>query len=131
MSKQRIFRIDLPLPPKELSPNWRGHWAQKAKAVKRYRELAHALSLANLRDRWPAALCQCTFTFKDARQRDKDNLLASMKAAFDGIADSGAVANDSGITHLPVLVQVDKANPGVAVQMCKQVRALHGVEVEI
>lgn len=41
------------------------------------------------------------------RRRDRDNLLASLKAAFDGIADAGLVENDAGLTHLPVHIVID------------------------
>jgi Holliday junction resolvase RusA-like endonuclease len=40
-------------------------------------------------------------------------MLSSLKAAFDGLADAGLIADDSGLTHLPVIVKVDKLNPRV------------------
>jgi Holliday junction resolvase RusA-like endonuclease len=64
-------------------------------------------------DCWESASVQATFYFRDKRRRDRDNLLASLKAYFDGLADSGLIANDSGLTHLPVKVELDKVNPRV------------------
>ena len=36
--------VKLPWPPQQLKPNWRGHWAAKARAVKRYRSDAAYLT---------------------------------------------------------------------------------------
>ena len=42
--------ITLPLPPKELSPNARPHWAVKARAIKSYRLLAALICRGELLD---------------------------------------------------------------------------------
>lgn len=94
--------MTLPLPSKELSPNSRVHWRVKAKATKSARQHSHALGLVAGRPMWKSANVRCVFTFGDKRQRDRDNLLASMKAYFDGLADAGIVENDSQLTYLPV-----------------------------
>lgn len=113
--------VTLPLPPRALSPNARPHWAAKAKAVQGYREAAYLSALAKRpgslrgrRDR-PTRLARVTarFYFRNRRRRDGDNLLASLKPAFDGIADAGVVANDSGMIHMPVEQYVDRKNPRV------------------
>lgn len=114
--------ITLPLPHKSLSPNARCHWRAKAKAVKSYRAQAGLEVMAETcgeKWKWPTATVQCTFYFKDARKRDKDNLLASMKSAFDGLEDAGLVANDNDFTHLPVRIEKDKINPRVVVEIRK------------
>ena len=111
--------IELPLPHKNLSPNSRCHYMAKATATKKARRDArHASALAwyqwaIIAPQWAEATVQATFYFKDRRKRDRDNLLASLKASFDGLADSRLIANDSGLTHLPVKVDVDKKNPRV------------------
>lgn len=115
------IRIVLPLPPRVLWPNARPHWAARARAVKAYRSRARVETLLAMhrarldRPRWPAAVEQTSFYFHDRRNRDRDNCLAAMKSAFDGIADAGLVANDHGLTHLPVRVDVDPARPRVEV----------------
>lgn len=118
---QRIV-ITLSLPPRELSPNWRGHWARKAKAVKAYRAQAWATAMAAgkyQKPMWATATAQATFYHSSNRRRDTDNLLASLKAAFDGIAEAGIVANDSGITHLPVVRLVDTETPRVQIEIVR------------
>lgn len=111
------FTVTLQLPHKSLSPNSRCHWATKARAAKGYRSAAWAVALERLgRDpapQWVQAVCQCRFYFPDRRIRDCDNLLASLKSAFDGLADAGIIANDSGLIHLPVVRDVDAHNPHV------------------
>ena len=44
--------------------------------------------------RWGKAVYKAVFLFPDARRRDPDNCIASLKAYLDGIADAGLVAND-------------------------------------
>lgn len=83
--------VTLPWPPQELKPNWRGHWAPKARKVKAYRKLAciltkEATPLQFFAYRGKVEI-QCEFCAPDRRQRDEDNLVAAMKAGFDGIAD--------------------------------------------
>ena len=107
--------IVLPLPHKHLSPNARVHWAAKSKQVKTYRDLARVMAERNLTIGLKRAFVKCRFFFKDRRRRDKDNLLSSMKAAFDGLADAGVVANDSELTYLPVEIEVDISCPRVEV----------------
>jgi hypothetical protein len=75
--------IMLALPPKECSPNWRGHWAKKAKAVSEYRTAARAATLQAMIAALPmihptvkTATVQATFRFRQNRRRDRDNLLA-------------------------------------------------------
>jgi len=108
--------IVLPLPPRELSPNARPHWAAKARAVKRYRQTAWLCALA-VRPSQPIQTARVTsrFFFRNRRRRDRDNLLASLKPAFDGIADARVVTSDSGMIHMPVEQYVDRADPRVEI----------------
>lgn len=118
--------ITLPLPPKELSPNARCHWALKAIKVKWYRKTAGYTVLSDcpevIEDEpMESAAVQCVFFFKDKRRRDGDNLLASMKSAFDGLVDAGVFSDDSGLTHLPVVQSKDKDNPRVEIHINPQI----------
>lgn len=113
--------VTLPLPPKELSPNARVHWARKQRVVREYREMAKvAAQLAIGREaapRWERATVQATFYFRVRRRRDMDNLSGWCKQNFDGLADAGVVANDSGFTHLPVRVEIDRDRPRVELRV--------------
>jgi len=115
--------ITLFLPPKELHPNSRCHWRTKAKHTASYRTTAMLQAWADMHcarhkaPKWETATVQATFYFKDNRRRDRDGMLSSLKAAFDGLADAGLIADDSGLTHLPVLVRSDKTNPRVELRI--------------
>jgi len=74
---------------RELSPNWRGHWSGKAKAKKRLRAAwaGAALEQGARRLAVSALTIRLVFVPPDKRSRDLDNLLASVKAGLDGLAD--------------------------------------------
>lgn len=113
-----MITLTLQLPPKELSPNSRCHYMAKANKAKKYRAAAFMVARAQpIRKAWKEATIQATFYFKQNRRRDKDNLLAMLKNAFDGIADAGVVANDSGFTHLPVQIEIDREHPRVELRI--------------
>lgn len=97
----KIVRIDLPVPPKQLSPNGRSHYMAKARITKQARATAAACALAALSTRpmWKRATVKAMWYFPDARRRDHDNLMASCKAYFDGLRDAGIIEDDSGLTH--------------------------------
>lgn len=114
--------VKLPLPPRALHPNSRPHYMAKANAAKKYR--ANAGVVASCQwvgppPKWNAAQVHIVFFFRDERRRDRDNLLAWMKAGMDGIADSGIVRNDADFTYMPVLVSKDRKNPRVEVEIVK------------
>ena len=117
------MRVVLPLPPKELSPNKRCGWRAKATATKKYRGWAMiaALVVKKADSSWPwkAATTEATFHFKEPRRRDKDNLLASLKAAFDGIADACIVNDDSALTHMPIKIVVGSSDPRVEIVLAR------------
>jgi Holliday junction resolvase RusA-like endonuclease len=121
-----VITIGLPTPPAILNPNKtigsRGGRMAKARAIKIARK--HAADWARISmlerqiappPRWSNVSVRCLFFYPTRRRRDKDNALASMKAYFDGIADSGLVANDSAMTFEPVELLVDKMLPRVEV----------------
>jgi crossover junction endodeoxyribonuclease RusA len=80
--------IVFPWPPKELSPNARTHWARKARFTKAYRTECWALTRQAKAAIDFVGPIQVSLTFcpPDRRQRDLDNMLASVKAALDGMA---------------------------------------------
>ncbi|ALJ81559.1 hypothetical protein [Ketogulonicigenium vulgare] len=83
--------IELAWPVNALSPNARPHWSDLAKAKKFARMDAWLLCrAAKIPAQRADASLHLRFTFhpKVKRARDLDNLLASMKAAIDGIRDA-------------------------------------------
>jgi hypothetical protein len=113
--------ITVPIPHKSLSPNWRGHWAVKAKHTKRLRNYAYTYSVGQCAGAakgpyWAAhkaATVEIQWFTKTVRHPDGDNALSSLKAVFDGVTDSGFLADDRGLTHQPVVFQKDAKNPRV------------------
>jgi crossover junction endodeoxyribonuclease RusA len=113
--------LTLALPPRALSPNSRQHWTAKGRETKAYRSAAKQAAEEALdgrtTPRWKEAKAEAVFYLRDARRRDRDNLAASLKAAWDGIADAGVVENDCGLTHLPPVLRVDRAAPRVEIHI--------------
>ena len=105
------MRLVLDLPPRELSPNFRSHWAKKAKAVKYYREQAWARARIEAPRpflEWKRATLRTTWYLPDARRRDPDNLMASLKAAIDGLVDARVLADDNGLIIHPPVLAIDR-----------------------
>ncbi len=103
----------LRLPSRKTHPNQRTHWRAKAAATKVDRTYAGIMARAAIGGgngpKWKAATVEAEWRFRTAARRDRDNLLSWLKAYFDGVADSGLLENDSGLTHLPHKVTKNKA----------------------
>jgi len=92
--------INLPWPPKELSPNARVFWAKKSKIAKKYRLDCKLLSVNKITLPESEKLhLWITFYPPDKRKRDDDNLIASFKSGRDGVADALKVDDSRFITH--------------------------------
>ena len=81
--------LTLPWPPKELSPNARHHWGALSRAKKAYRAACAwtAKEQGARKVEADALAVRITFVPPDRRARDTDNMLASIKAGLDGLAD--------------------------------------------
>lgn len=114
--------ITLPLPDPALSPNARVHWTKKAKCAKHYRWEAQCNVMAKTPRRlmWEKASYTARFYFRDARRRDADNAIASLKSALDGVADAGLVINDSVLWPERPEFHTDKENPRVEITFTKE-----------
>lgn len=75
-------------PDKKLSPNARVHWATLSKAKKKAKQDAYYLALEAGLGKLDADRLDVKLTFypPSRRRYDADNLLASHKAALDGIS---------------------------------------------
>jgi hypothetical protein len=114
--------ITVPIPSAALSPNARRLWHQKCGPVRDARLHAKLLAIDCMNrlkmwtpPRWERAEVQATFYYPTKRRRDADNSASCLKPTLDGFADAGIVANDSGFTHKPVVLLVDKENPRVEI----------------
>ena len=109
-----------PLPPRQLSPNSRCHWRTRHKHSKKYREACRVACFTELVSRrrgdvaWSHARLQATFFYKDKRRRDRDNMAAMLKYAYDGIAAALGV-DDYGFRPQMPEVTVDKDDPRVEI----------------
>ena len=93
--RQKKFDVVLPWPPQELSPNHKlkVHWKTLQRIVRNYRATSRILTYEaaqRLRIRNVVGKVNIEFHFypPDNSRRDEDNLLATMKAGIDGIADA-------------------------------------------
>jgi len=118
------YTITMPIPPLALRPNGRPHWRVKAKATQLFRRLAYLKSNQaigfRLPPRWERATVQCDFYFKTVRHLDPDNAIASMKAAFDGMADAGFVGNDRNLWPTRPTMSKDAKNPRVEITISQE-----------
>lgn len=80
--------VELPWPPKGLSPNARVHWAVRHKLAKTYRETCRLLGKqAGLAAPGEGRLLlDMEFVPPDRRRRDDDNMIGAFKYARDGLA---------------------------------------------
>ncbi len=89
---KRTIDVDLPWPPRGLSPNARMNRLAKAQLFKRTKMAAFIATAAALKGHRPAVQSRSFVNVKlictppVLRYRDEDNLIANCKAIFDGIA---------------------------------------------
>lgn len=119
-----MITVELPWPPKELSPNYRGHWAPIARAKKSYRSAARlltrsALAKASGYSQFEDVRLSYEFYPPAARAYDRDNLAARMKPGTDGIADALNV-NDRGFHFSPPQIR-EKVKGGMVRVTIEQV----------
>ena len=127
--------IELPLPPQELRPNARVHWAKKARKVKEYRSRAKWAALRIMQRDFGDLIfddpigdlvipfpieqptVRVTMLNKTARKMDQDNLIASMKSAMDGLTDAGVWNDDREVTILSPIRGKDATNPRIILEI--------------
>jgi len=112
-----VIVIDLPWPPKELSPNARVHRMEKARVARQYRQDCAwtTVEAAGGIHRCPRLTGSdleliAEFRMPDKRWRDADNLLAMIKSGIDGVCDATGI-NDKAFRR----VTVDRVMDGAGV----------------
>ena len=102
----------LPWPSRDLHPNSRVHWGQRAKAAKVAKANAHLLALAanwHRRALPEGALHVWIDGYPtDRRRRDADGLLSSLKPTLDGIANAMGIDDRRFVPHPWVKDEVRK-----------------------
>ena len=102
-TRMKSVTITIPHPPLPCRPNSRAGWQKKARAVKSYRLLAASAAQFKLLlsgftpPKWKRARVRIVWRCQRNIHPDPDNIVASLKAAFDGLADAGVVENDKGL----------------------------------
>lgn len=104
--------IRLSLPAHPCNPNSRAHWAVKARAVKALRTEAYLVA-ATTRNQFSHPLISATFYHAAKRVRDRDNAIASLKGAIDGLVDGAVFANDALVQWGAIEFCIDKDDPHV------------------
>lgn len=89
------MRIELPFPPRVLSPNVRKHWATKCKAKQDY---SWAVAAALPKEIPEGIHLDITFHPPSKRRFDLDNCLASLKPAIDILSKKWKI-DDSIFTY--------------------------------
>lgn len=105
--------VILDWPPKELNPNKRLHWTKVAKAKRAYRAQGF-IQTVNAMNHYQEKISDkpsvhIEFSPPDRRKRDWDNMLASMKAGLDGIADALGIDDN----HFKISFEVIEARTGL------------------
>ena len=102
------IEIDM-LPPLECSPNYRGHWTERYRAVRDYKQ-AVFYKCIDLRNRllgedkfrpMRVARLNLTCIFTRHRIRDADNLIARFKPGLDALVTAGFILGDD-MKHLHI-----------------------------
>lgn len=96
--------IELPLPPRELTPGLCPDEGRKAEVAVEYRTAVCARLVLALRTSlplWTGTKVQATFHFADALSRPADQLTASLEPAFEAMVDAGVIDASHVMIRLP------------------------------
>lgn len=105
-----MILVPLPWDRPPLSLNDRDHWAVKARKTKAARaETAIAAALARTPS-LDAAAVTIVWRVPNNRERDNDNLVATLKPAIDGLRDAGVLASDSWRHVTRISARIDAPN---------------------
>lgn len=115
-----MITITIDIPPRILSPNGTGHWAQRSAAKKSQRQAGYILAIeamnkAGITDiPWKKPRVELAWF---AGQRnwvpDVQNAIGCVKALIDGVEDSGLFVNDKDLEWGRIIRDVDKEYPRV------------------
>ena len=118
------IRIVWGWPPAILNPNRKAHWGRRGHARAQYRQDCRLSALCAMKrwrpaPPWNRARIDLVFYAPDARRRDEDNMVASLKAAFDSLQDAGLIGDDYYLTRGSVERRIDRQRPRVEATVTK------------
>lgn len=90
-----IFELELPWSSPPLSLNHRRHWRATAKLTRSIRQVVHVLAVQARIGRHERVRVTLHYQPRDARVRDEENNVPTLKACCDGLVDAGIVPDDS------------------------------------
>lgn len=87
------------VPPRECSPNWRGHWSRRSSASRYFKDMVymHAIDARNTRGvAFPLkkATLSLEVIYTTTRRRDLDNIVAMFKPGLDGLVKAELLTDD-------------------------------------
>lgn len=117
------------LPPKECSPNWRGHWSARMRASRAYKEAVYYCSYGVTRPEKPYEHAQVNITcvVAEDRIRDADNWHGRFKPGMDALVAAGIIAYDD-VNHINSWVEfeVDKDRAPATIIKVQEDKMLSG-----
>ncbi len=120
----KSLTITIPLPPKAVKPNARSHWRKKAQGNHTYRKQAWAAAKVEVKGNppmWAKARMEVKAYFKTMNFPDPTNLMASLKAAEDGLQDAGVIVNDRDLWPERPQMFKDASNPRIELTITPEV----------
>ena len=101
-----MSNVTFPWYPKELNPNWSGHWSTKAKQKAIYKDACYWLTKEAKVPSSSYTELHLVFYKPNRRKMDIDNMLASMKSGIDGMCLAIGI-DDNCFTKIVIEVHED------------------------
>jgi len=113
--------VTLSYPPMELHPNTKAHRMAKARVAANYKFACSTITRATI-GKLPVAVyaVYTEFWFRENRSRDHDNLIASLKAGLDGVAEGIDVDDSMFRIQTPTIVVDPEGKREVVVTLTQQ-----------
>lgn len=96
-----MVKIEIPyLPPRELRPNTWCNPMARYRVSQQLKTDVYYLAILQRMEAWSPILnpvVNVTFVVKQKRRRDRDNAIASLKSAADGLEAAGVFFNDEQV----------------------------------
>ena len=126
------LQLDIPLAwLRKSSPNARpGNWQQRMRETSDLKSDAYVLALeqGERNGRWPLRDPVASVEVIGPKAWDRDNLIASLKAAIDGIVEAGAIEDDVMLRW--GMIMFEQIHPRHAAFACLTIEGCDTIPVE-